>query len=337
MARPHQETMSVGEDSFMDTIANLVGIMIILVVIVSARGYSTAQESARADAQLELETNARASESKARTQSIERDLEEQLEELRKHEIEVAYRSAERMTLVDRVTLAQNTIDERLKEMKDEEVDKITLEQEMSELEKQLSELMQQQGDLPASERSVIALQHLPTPMAKTVFGREIHVMMRGNKVTVIPWDALVDALKGQVRITVSRNSQRSKFEDTLGPIDGFMMRYRLLSKSGLMSDGRSAAMGRMIELDKFELDPTPDVLSESVEQALGTGGRLRTELDASRSQQTTVTVWVYPDSFGSFRTLKQRLFSEGMLCAARPLPSNMRIGASPRGSSSAAQ
>lgn len=37
MARRKEEDLSVGEDSFMDTIANLVGIMIILMVIVGAK------------------------------------------------------------------------------------------------------------------------------------------------------------------------------------------------------------------------------------------------------------------------------------------------------------
>jgi hypothetical protein len=104
-----------------------------------------------------------------------------------------------------------------------------------------------------------------------------------------------------------------------------------------MSDGRNAGMGRMVELEKFELDPTPEIITETVAEALRAGGRLRAELDANRSQQTTITVWVYPESFREFRKLKELLFREGFLCAARPLPENMRIGASPRGSSSSAQ
>jgi hypothetical protein len=43
MGKRRQEEMVIGEDSFMDVIANLVGIMIILVVIVGAKGYSTAK------------------------------------------------------------------------------------------------------------------------------------------------------------------------------------------------------------------------------------------------------------------------------------------------------
>ncbi|MFN6127634.1 MAG: hypothetical protein ACK6DC_00825 [Planctomycetota bacterium] len=334
MRRKNREEMAVGEDSFMDTIANLVGIMIILVVIVAARGYTTAKVQAKVEADQKFEQLAAP---KLTATQLERDLENQLAELRSYEEELILRSAERMTLVDRVHLTQQAIDEHLKGLDNNAAQDIQSQTELSELERELADLLKQSGNLPPNELDVIALQHLPTPMAKTVFGKELHVMIRDNLVTVIPWEVLVEGLKQQVQHTVSRNSQRDQIVGNLGPIDGFMMRYRLLSRTGIMSDGRNAGMGRMIELEKFELDPTPDIIAETVSDALRPGGRLRAELDANRSQQTTITVWVYPESFGEFRRLKEILFREGFLCAARPLPENMRIGASPRGSSSSAQ
>lgn len=47
MTRRNSEEPGIGEDAFMDTIANLVGIMIILVVIVGARGYTSAKSLAK--------------------------------------------------------------------------------------------------------------------------------------------------------------------------------------------------------------------------------------------------------------------------------------------------
>jgi hypothetical protein len=334
MRRKNREEMAVGEDAFMDTIANLVGILIILVVIVAARGYSTAKIQAKAEAD---ETIEQLTAPKLIATQLDRDLESQLWELRNYEEELILRSAERMTLVDGVHLTEQAIKERLQGLDNAAAQDIQSQTALSELERELAELLKQSGNLPPSEVDVIALQHLPTPMAKTVFGKELHVMIRDNLVTVIPWDVLIEALKQQVQYTVSRNSQRDQIVGNLGPIDGFMMRYRLLSRSGIMSDGRNAGMGRMVELEKFELDPTPEIITETVAEALRAGGRLRAELDANRSQQTTITVWVYPESFREFRKLKELLFREGFLCAARPLPENMRIGASPRGSSSSAQ
>ncbi len=53
--------------------------------------------------------------------------------------------------------------------------------------------------------------------------------------------------------------------------------------------------------------------------------------------RTTVTVWVYPDSFNQFRTLKAELFRRRFLTAGRPLPEGHPIGGSPDGSRSASQ
>jgi hypothetical protein len=53
--------------------------------------------------------------------------------------------------------------------------------------------------------------------------------------------------------------------------------------------------------------------------------------------RTTVTVWVYPDSFNEFRQLKADLFQRGYATAGRPMPEGHPIGGSPDGSRSAAE
>jgi len=288
MAKRNEDELAIGEDSFMDTIANLVGIMIILVVIVGAKGYDAARALAREEAHDQIQ---QLQSPTSQAENLDRDLDDQLEELEKYEIETAYRNAERLTLVDRKTLIDQEIRKRLAQLDQDAQEAFEVEAQAKALERDLEKLIRSQGDLPEVQKQVIALQHLPTPMAKTVFGKELHVMLRDHQLTVIPWDLLVDQLKSSARATASRNSQRDKFEDVLGPIDGFLMRQ----------------------------------------------GRLRGELDSSRSSHTTVTVWVDPESFAEFRMLKELLYKEGYLCAARPLPRDMRIGASPQGSSSTAQ
>jgi hypothetical protein len=334
MAKRNEEEFAVGDDAFMDTIANLVGIMIILVVIVGSKGFDAARTLAREEVQDQME---QLKTPTAKAENLDRDVDEQIDQLQQYEVETAYRNAERMTLVDQKTLIDQEIQKRLEQLDARAKQAFEVDAQVGALERQFEELTKQHGELPEVQKSVIALQHLPTPMAKTVFGKELHVMIRDHQLSVIPWDTLVDLLKSSARSTASRNSQRDKFEDVLGPIDGFLMRYRLISKSGLMSDGRVAAMGKMVELERFELEETRDVLRESVEASLAQKGRLRAELDATRSNHTTVTVWVYPESFNEFRKLKEMLYKEGCLCAARPLPRDMRIGASPQGSSSTAQ
>ncbi len=334
MSKRRNEDVPIGEDAFMDTIANLVGILIILVVIVGSRSYATAKMVV----EQELKNKVDQLESPvAKTKRLDQDLQKQSDELHHYDLEVAYRDSERMAIMDRVTIAERLVEEELHGIDQSVKERIETEVEMSELQSQLADLLKQQGDVQSMEQNTAVLQHLPTPMAKTVFGRELHVMMRGSKAAVIPWERLIESLKSEARRSAERNSQKDRFVNQLGPIDGFLMTYSLKTQSGIMSNGSSARLARSIELEKFELDPTVDVVYESVAETLGTGGRLSLELASSTSQHTTVTVWVYPDSFTEFRSLKERLFAKGFLCAARPLPFNQRIGASPRGSASTAQ
>ncbi len=334
MSKRRSNESAIGEDAFLDTIANLVGLLIILVVIVGSRSYATAKTAL----ENELKQKVDQLESPvAKTSGLDQDLQKQAEELRHYDLEVVYRDSERMAIMDRVTIAEKLVEEELENIDQTVKDRIETEQELSVLERQLANLLQQTGDIRSVEKHTTVLQHLPTPMAKTVFGRELHVMMRGNRVAVIPWERLIDTLKVEARRSAERNSQKDRFVNKLGPIDGFLMTYGLKSQSGIMSNGSAARLARTIELEKFELEPTAEVLHETVPESLGTAGRLRFELASCVSQHTTVTVWVYPDSFNEFRVLKERLFAEGFLCAARPLPSHVRIGASPRGSASTAQ
>ena len=334
MSKRRSEDAAIGEDAFLDTIANLVGILIILVVIVGSRSYATAK--AIVDQELKKKVDELESPA-AKTKNLDQDIQRQSEALHNYDLEVAFRDSERMAIMDRVTIAERLIEEELKDIDETARERIETEQEMSELQKQLANLLQQQGEVQSVEQTTAVLQHLPTPMAKTVFGRELHVMMRGGRAAVIPWERLIDNLKSEARRSAERNSQKDRFVNQLGPIDGFLMIYGLKSQSGILSNGSSARLARTIELEKFELEPTGEVVHESVVETLGTGGRLRLELASCAVQHTTVTVWVYPDSFNEFRTLKERLFAEGFLCAARPLPFNVRVGASPRGSASTAQ
>jgi hypothetical protein len=132
-------------------------------------------------------------------------------------------------------------------------------------------------------------------------------------------------LKQQIPLAARRQASRSGLEDTLGPVGGFLMRYRMNAIPGGLA------------LDRFELEATSAAPRESLSESLAPAGRLRLELASRKPRETVVTAWVYPDSFEQFRQLKATLFEEGFLCAARPLPEGVRIGASPQGTRSSAQ
>jgi|694.fasta_scaffold00058_41 hypothetical protein len=323
MSRRHTEDMSVGEDSFLDTTANLVGILIILVVIVGAKTKVEAEAYGRGlvedDRAEELE------EPLQKAQALEQSLVQQAVNIAEYELETEYRRLERNAILEKVVLARQQADEKLSSLNSKQRDAVQQDQLIHRLQSEIEAAIQEKGVDTAADRPEIVLEHLPTPMARTVFQKEVHLMLRQGKVTVVPWDRLVDVLKQQIPLTAQRQASRNALEDTVGPVGGFLMRYRMASIPG------------GFELDRFELEPTSAIPAESLDDALRDTSRLGIELASRNPRETVVTVWVYPDSFDDFRKLKAGLFSTGFLCAARPLPDNVRIGASPRGTRSSAQ
>ena len=324
MRRRHrQDDISVGEDSFLDTTANLVGILIILVVVIGTKTKMDADEYSR---QLSApEPSASALQTASEANSIQQALVKQSIQLQEHELESRFRKLERDRLLQLVAMTRETVEERLEETDAEKRQEIDKRQELEGLESKLKDVAEQMGSAEEKERPKIILEHLPTPMAKTVFSREMHIELKEGNITVIPWDRLVSILKEQVPLAARRNSSRSGLHETLGPVGGFMMEYWMNAIPG------------GFELQRFELETVADAPTESLAKALSTGGRLQLELASRNPAETVITVWVYPDSFATFQQLKNALFQQGFLTAARPLPPGVRIGASPQGTRSSAQ
>lgn len=335
MSRAREEELGHGDDSFLDIVANLVGVMIILIVVMGVRSQAAAKQTIESGIAEKIE--AKMDAPRAKMQSLKQDLSKQADQLTSYALEVNARRQERDALLNQVNAIQMAIEEELSKQSESERESLETQQEISKLERELADLLQQQGDSTDPNPETIVLQHLPTPMAKTVFNKEVHLMLRQGKVTVIPWDRLVDSLKKQVELSVRRNSRKEVIDEQLGPIAGFMMEYRLVAKRGMVTNGTTAGMGQMVALDRFELEPTSEAIAESVEETLSDSGRLKLELSGRNPKETVTTVWVYPDSFAEFRVLKESLFSMGFMTAARPLPNGIRIGAAPSGSHSSAQ
>lgn len=202
------------------------------------------------------------------------------------------------------------------------------------------ELKQIERDLLTAQQSAAptaVIDHLPTPMAKTVFGEEIHLRLEHGRLTVIPWDELIRELQKEAPNKVWRLKDQDEMTETLGPIGGFWMNYTLRRFQHQMVVRGGTVTQSGIEFDQFTLVPVSDDLGEPLAEALQEGSQFHTLLKAKDAQQTTITVWTYPDSFATFRELKLWLFQRGFLTASRPLPADQPIGGSPRGSRSAAQ
>ncbi|MCH8923253.1 MAG: hypothetical protein IIA67_08925 [Planctomycetes bacterium] len=83
--------------------------------------------------------------------------------------------------------------------------------------------------------------------------------------------------------------------------------------------------------------PSGRELTESAAAALSAGSRFRQALASVDRRKANVTLWVYPDSFATYRTVRRYLYDNHWRVATRPLPFGMPIAGWPGGTKSAAQ
>lgn len=322
--RKANEQEAAGADSFLDVITNIVGILIILVMVVGERAKSApvpAKSAAPSPELLQARSEAAELEHdvhqlQARMAGVQQEM--QLRAIERSQLQTLITAVERELAKQQQALgekagAQYAIDRDLAIAKDA-LAKANAEREMVE---------------KAMAPQTVEITSYPTPLGKTVDGNEAHLQLKGGRLAVLPLDLLVSRLRGVLRSTVSRMGTGNEMVDTIGPIEGFRMRY--------VVQRRDIAQGSVYELSFVEFLPISSQLGEPVEDALREGSEFRAALSRMSPDTYTITIWTYPDSFTDYAKLKKVLYELGYGVAARPLPHGMAIGASPQGSKSSAQ
>ncbi len=338
--RTQQGTDEPGQDSFLDIVANLVGILIILVMIVGAQAK---------DAMLQVETpsDTRQQDDTALQDDIQQqqnaaaaiayDLQRLMDKSQQQDVEISYRRHERDRILTLITTAENALEQQRSQLSAEE-------REAHELQVQIASAQREQEDLKltrqAIERSTAPVQivkHRPTPLAKTVFGREVHFQLKGGRLVFVPLDELVEQFKTEAKQKAWKLRQSPSITETVGPIRDFRLKYTLKRETYNIETRSGSAFQERIELDHFVLVPVRDELGEPFDVALQPQSQFRSILSSFNPNEVTVTVWVYPDSFDQFRELKEVLYRLGFLTASRPMPDGQPISGSPTGTRSAVQ
>ncbi len=334
----HTASPPVGHDSFLDILSNIVGILIILVMVtgVRAKNCSPTGEVGGPDQELEVLSDQLAAERQTaenrRAELV--NLNRQIDEI---EALTKARDRERAVLATAAAAIGRKVKERREQLDSQSQSQFDLNREVAEARARLAQLESAKTQIESSRPETIQLKALPTPLARTVRGKEAHFQLQGNRITWIPLDQLLEEFKLDARSKASQLLSMPEFTETVGPFGGFRLRYTLerrqLSPELAMATGVG---GQYAQLRKWTLIPTSSTLGEPVDEALGENSRFR-QYVASLPRETTITIWTYGDSFEDFRRVREALFALGFESAGRPLPDGVPIGGSPEGTLSAAQ
>ena len=175
-------------------------------------------------------------------------------------------------------------------------------------------------------------------MSKPVDNKEIHFQLKQGRLAYVPLNEFVAQFRSIVQEKLWKLKDSSEINETIGPWDGFTIRYTVVREDIPWEDVvRTGVSGSRYGLDKAEFFPVSGQLGEPVADALSNRSAFRGRLDDLNAKHTTVTVWIYPDSFEQFRHVRKELYRLGFTVAARPLSEWMNIGGSSHGSKSAAE
>jgi hypothetical protein len=335
MPRPTvQHGEPVNSDSFLDIVASVVSIMIIMVVMVGMRIKNTPVTVALPanPATKELEKEA------ATEQSLRGDLQKITAETRTVREEAAKRGLQRDMLATMVTAVEQKIQERRRTLDTAKQADFDLARGLSESKMQLDQLNRQTEQAANTPGEPIVVESYPTPISRAVNGPEAHLLITNGRVLFVPLESLLQEFLSQAKQETYKLQNQPELSDTVGPIEGFRLRYTLERHEFSPEEMRATRHnGYHIQLQKCTLVPTSNDLGEPVRMALEQGSEFREKLSKILPGRTTMTIWVYPDGFDAFRQIRKELYRLGYTIAARPLPAGEPIGCSPDGSKSAAQ
>ncbi len=365
--RKHSGELNIGSDSFLDVIANIVGILIILIVIAAVRASkvpppSPAATSSETSAGPELIPPVTASipieEIEEEVESEEPEFVEQTEppteltqkiqsvqqEIRSLEAEASRRDSEKRDLEQRqargelqITAGRNNL---LKEKSLHETRTQGAEELQALLASQKSNLSLLQAQLEELEHrapKTKTIKHRVTPISRVVVGEQLHFRIINNRVSQVPIRELLQAAMRQAKRHAESLAQSKSHTGTVGPIGGYLLQYKLEAMPATSFDGGRFGPGMVrIALTSFQLQPDADLRDESLEEALTRGSMFDIAVQTAEPG-STFTLWVYPDSFPTYRQLQNRLHDSDFTVAGRPLPNGIPIAGSPDGSASAGQ
>lgn len=343
-------------DSFLDVVANVVGIIIrlILVTWVGARSYSSFSHVTRP---------AGAGSSPANLPGATALPEDPLQqELARHRHELAEAQARLLEQLRQLKLVQQQdaeVKQRLAGVADQQQ---SLEQERAALEAKVREKGQvvqvasvSLADLQRRQQQLMedlrALEKLPPPahvlryhtaVSQPVQSDEFMFECRDGRVTFIDLASLQEDIRSRTDAIAKELRSRYELTDVTEPVGAFRLRYTFERERGALDSVLGGASpdnsgGFRYGLKEWIVEPVTMARGESPAEALAAGSQFRQIADRLDPQLAVVTFWVTPNSFAVFRRLRDYLYERDLVVAGRPLPEGFPIMSSRDGTLSRGQ
>ena len=231
----------IGQDSFLDVVANLVGILVILIMVIgvprtvclaefrgdSAMAAVDASDVSRPEA---LEALSRRVEQKslavAELQHDTHRLDAQIQQVAEL---AAQQRASRNQLQLLVSAAEADLTQRKSTLNEVDQAEVTAKQQLADAARELDEVKQAAHavELAIGSQQQKVLLHYTTPLAKMVFGHEEHFRLLNNRLVYVPIEDIADQVRDDAENKLWKLKDIDEVTETIGPIRGFRVRYTM--------------------------------------------------------------------------------------------------------------
>jgi len=364
---------ALGTDSFLDVLCNMVGILVVLIVVAGLRAGQRTADAVEQGAVLSsepaeqpspfvvslgeaaplpgntdtptgiqppAETTAQVAPPEELVAEAER-LRSELEQVRKSQA-AAQAAAQKPADLDQPKVALEDIELAIQQdlvaLQNETLRRQAAQVDLDQKRKALERIRAELAALGTQKPKPKVLEHRLAPLAKAVSTKEVHFRLSGNRVSVVPVDLLVNDLQQQIQRQKDFIMTRDRYTSSVGPIDGYRMEYAIQRvKAGNIADELKygQTMVRMT-VSGWVIRAESVVPGETAEEALKAGSRFQQAI-RNAGALSTMTFWIYSDSFELYRQLQDFAHDHDLNVAARPLPDGVPIAGSPQGSKSMAQ
>ena len=324
-----------GQDSFLDVITNIVGILILLVLVVGLRTSKSVRNAPAAQSADKEHAEQQLTQAFNSARSNEQNVRELVYRLNTAHNEANFREGERAWLSNTLAKAEEEIAKRRAGLSTDSQRDFDLRVKLKDAQATLDDLTRAQIALMAQDPAAEQIECQPTTLAKAVNDKEVYLLLSDDHVAIVPFDELVEQMKDDANTNSWRLKSQDEMERTLGPVNGFRIKYCYVKEDVMRaSEAGTYMMGAIYRFSHCYFLPETTPIGEPAAESLRPNSELFQHLQRLRPDGTTITICTYPGNYDRLRQLKHAIRDRGFQIAVRPLPKGMPLGASSHGSKS---
>jgi len=307
-----------GGDSFLDIVANIVGILVLLVVVVGVRAGRQVLEPDAADPPPERQgvedLEQRVAAATRRAEQRRRDAHELRERIAAAELDEAAREQLREQGALYVTKLRAELDEARAALSEKDRASLDVHHAIAETHHRLEELDAKRVALVTAdvEPEVETLEVSPTPIVNAEVDETTSFRLQGGRLVYVPMEEIGDDLRSKMQApTITDPTRPAVTRHRVGPFEGFVGAAEVVWS--VRAIGQRLAL--QANLGKLVLQEVTPLRGQTPDDAFAPGGVVDSRIGSADPKETVVRLLVYDDSFAEASELKKRFEERGFRVA----------------------